>query len=359
MFSWNPTVAGLNTALNIERADGVYLYDMNGKRYLDWNSQAMCTNLGHTQPRVVEAVTAQMNKISHAWADKTITPVKAQVSALLADILPGDLNTMFYTCGGAEANETALRLARRMTGRGKILARYRSYHGGSSGTLNCTGDPRNWFAEPIPGIVKVMDPWPYTFSWADGAPPGEEEATITRRNLEYLEEVIQYEGPNNIAAFILECVTGTNGVLPPPAGYLAGVRELCTKYGIMMIADEVMSGFGRTGEMFGFMHGGIVPDMTTMAKGINGAFLPLGAVAVNDSIAEFFKTNAPGIGTTYNSHPEMAAFHSALVDGGLFAVSRWSSLYCNPPLIINEEQICEGFAVIEKALPILDEAMED
>ena len=430
LFSWG--ASDTIDPIQVERGDGVYFYDTKGKKYIDFNSQAMCSNLGHTTPQsVIDSVSKQMKEISYAYPCQTVTPIKAKLSALLADILPGDLNTFFYTCGGAESNETAIRMARKFTGRQKILARYRSYHGGTAGTMALTGDPRRWGSEPsgiMPGVVHVMDPYPYSFSW------GNSEEEITKKNLIYLREVIEYEGPNNIAAFFLESVTGTNGILKPPKGYLEGIRSLCDEYGILLICDEVMNGFGRTGEWFGFMHTTpmIVPDIVTMAKGINGAFVPLGAVACRDHVADYFRKNAIGIGTTYNSHPVglasayaslkhmlqldivnhtksmekvmqnemdklvqnhftvkqarvtglfgvidlvkdkegnpitsyngtphplMNKLRKTLLENGLFTLMRWHNLFCNPPLIIKEHEIKEGFQIIDKALTTIEKEL--
>lgn len=230
--------------------------------------------------------------------------IRAKLSDLMAHIFPGDINTFFYTAGGAEANEAAIRMARVMTGRTKVIARYRSYHGSMGMTMQLTGDSRRWFGEPgIPGVVHMHDPWPYSFTW------GENEEEITQRNLAYFRETIEHEGPNKIAAIIMESVTGTNGILAPPKGYLEGIRGICDEYGIVMICDEVMAGFGRTGKLFGFMHTTptILPDIVTMAKGINGAVLPLGAVAVRDHVRDFFHSNQIGTGTTYNAHPTVLA----------------------------------------------------
>jgi taurine--2-oxoglutarate transaminase len=222
------------------------------------------------------------------------TEPRARLGAKLAEITPGDIDTFFFTNGGSEANENAVKIARFFTGRHKILARYRSYHGATAGSISLTGDPRRWAAEPgIPGVIRVFDPY-------HGIERGWDSVDQALANIE---EVIQLEGPQTIAAFILEPVTGTNGVLVPPDGYLQGVREICTKHGILMIADEVMSGFGRTGEWFAVDHWKVVPDLITMAKGLTSSYLPLGAVGMRAHIAQHFQDKVFYGGLTYNSHP--------------------------------------------------------
>ncbi len=222
------------------------------------------------------------------------TEPRARLGAKLAEITPGDIDVFFFTNGGAEANENAISIARAVTGRHKIMARYRGYHGGTAGAITLTGDPRRWAAEPgIPGVIHVLDPY-------HGLQRGWDTAA---QSLAYLEEVIELEGPKHIAAFILETVTGTNGILVPPDGYLQGVRALCDKYGILMICDEVMAGFGRTGKWFAVDHWNVVPDLMTMAKGLTSAYVPLGAVGMRRDIADHFKDKAFNGGLTYNSHP--------------------------------------------------------
>ena len=274
-------------------AKGVYFWSPDGKRFLDFNSQLMSVNIGHGDPRVIEAISQQAATLAYANPFMA-TEVRARLGEKLAEIAPGDIDTFFFTNGGAEANENAIKMARFVTGRQKILARYRSYHGATAGSMSLTGDPRRWANEPgVPGVVHVLDPY-------HGIARGWESA---EKSLEMLEEVIQLEGPHTIAAFILEPVTGTNGVLVPPDGYLQGVRELCTKYGILMLADEVMSGFGRTGEWFAVNHWNVVPDLMTMAKGLTSSYLPLGAVGMRRFVADHFRDKVFYGGLTYNSHP--------------------------------------------------------
>ncbi|MBN1668804.1 MAG: aminotransferase class III-fold pyridoxal phosphate-dependent enzyme, partial [Anaerolineales bacterium] len=249
----------------VTRAEGVYFWDMDGKRYLDFNSMTMCSNIGHGNPHVIKAIQEQAADLIYA-GPKMATKPRALLGKLLAEITPAGLDRFLYTLGGGDANENAVKLARAYTGRHKILTRYRSYHGATAGAMALTGDPRRWSWEPalMPGVVHFLDPYRYrsTFHRTN---PGLPEAEFTQDYLNHLEEVMQYEGPETIAAVLLETVTGTNGILIPPAGYLQGVRALCDKYGILLICDEVMSGFGRTGKWFAIEHWNVVPDIITMA----------------------------------------------------------------------------------------------
>jgi taurine--2-oxoglutarate transaminase len=294
MYTW--TKGEAVNPLPVERAEGIYMYTPEGERLIDFNSQAMCVNIGHGHPKVREAMKAQIDLLTYVYP-ATATAVRARLGKMLSDIMPGDLNTFFFTLGGAEANENAIKAARLYTGRHKILARYRSYHGATNATMQLTGDPRRLANEPgMPGVVHVMDPRPYDYSF------GDTDEEVVRNNLTYLEEVITYEGPDNIAAMFIEVVPGSNGILPPPAGYLQGLKALLDKYGILLVCDEVMSGFGRTGKMFAFEHGGIVPDIVTMAKGLTSAYTPLGCMAVSDPIADHFRENIFWGGLTYSCH---------------------------------------------------------
>ena len=277
----------------VARAKGVYFWTPEGKRFIDFNSQLMCVNAGHGDPRIIDAIHRQAQTLAYANPFMATEP-RARLGARLAAIAPGDIDVFFFTNGGAEANENAIRIARLATGRHKILARYRSYHGATGGSITLTGDPRRWASEPgLPGVVHVLDPY-------HGIERGWDSAA---ESLAMLEEVIQLEGPHTIAAFILETVTGTNGILIPPDGYLQGVRELCTRHGILMICDEVMAGFGRTGEWFAVNHWNVVPDMLTMAKGLTSAYVQLGAVGMRRPVADHFKDKVYYGGLTYNSHP--------------------------------------------------------
>jgi taurine--2-oxoglutarate transaminase len=291
LFEWSAQATV--DPIPVARAKGIYFWTPEGKRFIDFNSQLMCVNAGHGDPRIVKAIQQQAETLAYA-NPFMVTEPRARLGRKLAEIAPGDIDVFFFTNGGAEANENAIKLARLVTGRHKILARYRSYHGATAGSITLTGDPRRWASEPgIPGVVHVLDPY-------HGIERGWDSAD---QALAMLEEIVQLEGPHTIAAFILETVTGTNGVLVPPDGYLQGVRDLCTKHGILMICDEVMAGFGRTGEWFAVNHWQVVPDMLTMAKGLTSAYVQLGAVGMRNHIAAHFRDKVFSSGLTYNSHP--------------------------------------------------------
>ncbi|MCM2258631.1 MAG: aminotransferase class III-fold pyridoxal phosphate-dependent enzyme [Vicinamibacteria bacterium] len=290
VYEWSPQ--SKVDPLPVDRALGVYFWTPEGQRFLDFNSQLMCSNIGHSHPKVVKAIQEQAAKLCYANPFLATEP-RALLGEKLAGLAPGDIDTFFFTNGGAEANENAIRVARVVTGRHKILARYRSYHGGTAGAIALTGDPRRWAAEPgIPGIVRAPD----THKW--GRPEPEPLDVCLRE----LEDVLRYEGAHTIAGFILEPVVGTNGLLVPPDGYLQAVREICDRHGILLIADEVMSGFGRTGKWFAVDHWGVVPDILTMAKGLTSAYVQLGAVGLRPAIIEAFRDRAYPSGMTYNSH---------------------------------------------------------
>jgi taurine--2-oxoglutarate transaminase len=291
LFEWSAQAAV--DPIPVARAKGIYFWTPEGKRFIDFNSQLMCVNVGHGDPRVIKAIQDQAATLAYANPFMATEP-RARLGAKLASIAPGDIDVFFFTSGGSDANENAIKLARAVTGRHKILARYRSYHGATAGSITLTGDPRRWASEPgMPGVVHVLDPY-------HGIQRGWDSSGDA---LALLEEIVQLEGPQTIAAFILEPVTGTNGILVPPDGYLQGVRELCTRHGILMICDEVMSGFGRTGEWFAVNHWNVVPDILTMAKGLTSAYVQLGAVGMRRAIADHFKDQVFYGGLTYNSHP--------------------------------------------------------
>src|SRR6266487_3456050 len=281
----------------VARAKGIYFWTPEGKRFIDFNSQLMCVNIGHGDERVVRAIQDQAAVLAYANPFMATEP-RARLGAKLAEIAPGDIDVFFFTNGGAEANENAIKLARMATGRHKILARYRSYHGATAGAIQLTGDPRRWAAEPgIPGVGRIPDFYPYR------AGKDLDDPAYTAAVLNDTEDIIQYEGPNTIAAIMIEPVVGTNGILIPSADYIRGLRDLCTKYGFLLICDEVMSGFGRTGEWFAVDHWSVQPDIITIAKGLTSAYVPLGATMVSQEIAEYFEDRPLYAGLTYNSHP--------------------------------------------------------
>ena len=421
IFEWS--AQGAVDPIPVARAKGIYFWTPEGTRYIDFNSQLMCVNIGHGDERVTRAIAEQAAVLPYA-SPFMATEARAKLGAKLASIAPGDIDVFFFTNGGAEANENAIKIARSYTGRHKILARYRSYHGGTTGAMALTGDPRRWATEPgMPGVVHVLDP-----HHGMGRPSDSVEHALAT-----LEEIIQLEGPNHIAAFFLETVSGTNGILIPPDGYMQGVRQLCTKYGILMVCDEVMAGFGRTGEWFAINHWGVVPDLITMAKGLTSAYVPMGAVGMRRSIANSFKDKVFPSGLTYNSHTLAAATANATLsvyeeddlignarrlgkvmsdllgqlaakhpivgaarniglfgiveltkgggskeplapfggtsdemkrlngyfrEEGLYTFVRWHTFFTNPPLCINEEQLRDGFAIIDRCLGRLEDSMK-
>ena len=293
-FSWS--VQGQVNPIPVDRAEGVYFWDTDGKRYLDFSSQLMNTNIGHQHPKVVKAIQEQAAKLCFVHPGNA-TDVRGILGKKLAQVTPGNLKKTFFTLGGAEANENAIKIARFYTGRHKILARYRSYHGATHGSIALTGDYRRLAVEPaMPGGVHFLDPFCYR------CPFGKKIETCKRECVHHLEEVIKYEGPDKIAAIIMEGVVGSNGLIIPPDDYWPRVREICDKNGILLISDEVMSGWGRTGKWFAVDNWGVVPDMITTAKGITSGYVPLGAVIVSEPIAKFFDDKYLYAGLTYNGH---------------------------------------------------------
>lgn len=305
---WSWAAQGKVNPIPMVRAEGIYFWDADGKRYIDMNSQLMCVNLGHGNQRVIDAIKQQAEQLTYA-APSMATENRARIGPMLAKHTPGDLNTFFFTLGGAEANENAIRLARQFTGRNKIIVRYRSYHGATAGAMTLTGDPRRWANEPsMPGVVRAFDPYRYRCVFCKNNTDG-----CTMDCLNHIEEIIMYEGAQHIAAVFIETVVGTNGLIIPPDGYMQGLREMCDRYDILLIVDEVMAGFGRTGEWFAVDHWNVVPDIMTMAKGLTSAYLPLGCVAMSDRIAAHFDQNVYFGGLTYNAHPmSLAAAIAAL-----------------------------------------------
>ena len=301
---WTWSAQSKVNPISIKRAQGVYFWDSFEKKYLDLNSMTMCVNVGHGEPRIIKAMIDQIQELAYA-APGMATKVRSIASKLVADISPGgQLTKVLFTLGGADANENAIKLARGFTGKSKILTRYRSYHGASAGAMAATGDPRRWMWEPLlmPGVVHFLDPYRYRSTFHRSNPNISEEE-FSQDYLNHLEEIILFEGPDTIAGILMESVTGTNGIIIPPEGYLQGVRTLCNKYNLVMIADEVMSGFGRTGQWFGVDHWKVIPDIMTMAKGLTSAYAPLGAVAMKPEIASAFDFKVFEAGLTYTSHP--------------------------------------------------------
>ena len=420
LYEWSAQAAV--NPIAVAGAKGCWFWTPEGKRYLDFNSQLMCVNIGHGDERVIAAIQQQAATLAYANPFMATEP-RARLGKKLAEICPGDIDTFFFTNGGAEANENAIKIARMYTGRDKIMVRYRSYHGATGGAISLTGDPRRWAAEPgLPGVIRVFDPY-------HGIQRGWDTVEQALANIE---EVIQLEGPQTIAAFFLEPVTGTNGILVPPDGYIQGVRDICDRYGILMIADEVMAGFGRTGKWFAVDHWNVVPDLITMAKGLTSAYVQLGALGMRRKYAEHFENTVFYGGLTYNSHPlacatalatiqvyedeglleratrmgermkvhheqlaarhpsvgavrsiglfgivelvrnrqtmepmapfngtsdEMAALGKRFREDGLYTFVRWNYFFTNPPLVISEEELAEGFEIIDRALEITDAAV--
>lgn len=426
---WTWSAQSRVSPIPVTKAKGVYFWDANGKQYLDFNSMTMCVNIGHGDERVINAIIEQARDLTYA-APGMATKPRALLGKLLSEIVPQGLTKYLYTLGGADANENAVKLARAFTGKHKILTRYRSYHGASYGAIALTGDPRRYAWEPsvMPGVVHFLDPYKYrsTFHRMNR---DISDAEFCKDYLNHLEEIILSEGPKTIAAVMMESVTGTNGIIIPPPGYMQGVRELCDKYELLLIADEVMSGFGRTGEWFAVNHWNVVPDIMTMAKGITSAYAPLGAVAMKPEIAATFNDRVFEGGLTFNGHPislaaaianigvmqndslvekakstgnvmaemmaelvdrhpsvgevrsigmfgaielvknretrepaapfggsspEMIGLKKYLLEKGLFLYTHWNLLLIIPPLIMTEEQLAEGFAIIDEGLGITD-----
>ncbi len=294
--SWS--AQGLIDPMPIAGAEGSWFWDYAGKRYLDFSSQLVNVNIGHQHPRLVAAIQEQAAKLCTV-APSFANDKRGEAARLIAELAPGDLNRVFFPNGGAEANENAIRMARLHTGRHKVLTMYRSYHGSTAAAITMTGDPRRWPNEPTAvGVAHFFGPYPYRSAF-HAADEGQE----SERALEHLRATIELEGPSTVAAVLLETVVGTNGILVPPPGYLAGVRALCDQYGIVMIADEVMAGFGRCGEWFAVDHWGVTPDLITFAKGVNSGYLPLGGVVISDAIAETFRERVFPGGLTYSGLP--------------------------------------------------------
>jgi taurine---2-oxoglutarate transaminase len=306
LYSWS--VQDAINPIAVAGAEGRYFWDYEGTRYLDFASQLVNLNIGHQHPKIVAAIKEQAEKLC------TIGPPMANESRsrlgrLLAEVTPGDLSMSFFTNSGAEANENAIKLARMYTGRHKIIARYRSYHGASLGGISLTGDPRRWPNEPgMPGVVRMFDPYTYR------CPAGHPDPCPVCTGAPHLEEILQYEGAQTVAAVFMETVTGTNGVIPPPDGYLQSIRELCDRHGILLVFDEVMAGFGRTGRWFACENWDVVPDIITVAKGINSGYVPLGAMIFRRHIADWVRDKFFPGGLTYAGHPLACASAVASIE---------------------------------------------
>src|SRR5690242_11342821 len=306
LHSWS--VQNKISPLAVAGGEGRYFWDLEGNRYLDFASQLVNVSIGYQHPKVVAAIKEQADKLT------TIGPpmaheTRSELARLLAEVTPGDLTMSFFTIGGAEANENAIKLARWYTGRHKIVTRYRSYHGATAGAITLTGDPRRWYAEPgLPGIVRMLDPYTYR------CPAGHPDPCPVCSGAPHLEEILQYEGAHTVAAVLIETVTGTNGVIVPPDGYLRSIREVCDRHGILLITDEVMCGFGRTGAWFAVDHWDVVPDIVTVAKGINSGYVPLGAMIVREPIAAWARDKYFAGGLTYSGHPLACAVGVASIE---------------------------------------------
>jgi taurine--2-oxoglutarate transaminase len=306
IHSWS--VQSALNPLPVAGGEGRYFWDYDGKRYLDFSSQLMNLNLGHQHPKVVAAIKEQADRLS-TIAPPLANDRRSELARLVAEVTPGDLNHTFFTNGGAEANENAVKLARWVTGRHKIVARYRSYHGATAGAITLTGDPRRWFAEPgLPGVVRILDPYTYR------CPAGHPDPCPICSGGPHLEEILQYEGPHTVAAVIMETIVGTNGIIVPPDGYLQSIRDVCDRYGILLILDEVMAGWGRTGRWFACEHWDVVPDILTTAKGINSGYVPLGAMTVRDHVYDAIKDRFFAGGLTYSGHPLACAAGVASIE---------------------------------------------
>jgi len=301
LFSWAKQ-GGLNP-ISASHAKGSYVYDRDGKKYLDFSSQLMNVNIGHGNQRITDAVVKQMQEVSYVYPGMA-TDVRGQLGKKIAEITPGNLTKTFFTLGGAEAIENAIKLARIYTGRFKIITQYRAYHGATYGAASAGGDPRKFpiDSQSMPNIVHVENPYAYRCPWNSSS-----IEECGERAIAHLERVIKFENPESVAAILLEGESGSSGCIKYPPLYLKKVRDLCDTYGIMLIDDETMSGFGRTGKMFGIDHHNVTPDIMVMAKGITSGYLPLGGVVVTDKIAEYFNNNPMVIGLTYSAHPVLCA----------------------------------------------------
>ncbi|NYF80081.1 aminotransferase class III-fold pyridoxal phosphate-dependent enzyme [Granulicella arctica] len=301
LFSWS--VQNAANPVHLKRAEGVYFWDGDDNRWLDFSSQLINMNVGHQHPKVLNAIKKQVDELCFAGPSFATEP-RGTLGKKLAEVT--GLAKSFFTLGGSEANENAIKIARLYTGRNKIITRYRSYHGATMGSMTASGDPRRWPVEPgMPGVVRAFDPYCYR------CPFGQKVESCHRECVSHIEEIIRMEGPDNIAAILVEGITGSNGLLIPPDDYYPKLRALCDRYGILLIDDEVMSGFGRTGMWLATQHYGIKPDIVTAAKGLTSGYMPLGTVIVSAPIAEYFETHMLYGGLTYSGHPVSCAAANA------------------------------------------------
>ena len=294
--SWSKQ-KGLNP-LPIEKAEGIYMYDFDGNRYADMSSQLVNLNVGHGNRKIIDAIKEQAEKYCYLSPSYGIEP-RGELAKMIIELMPDNMGKVFFTNGGADANENAVKMARMFTGRQKIFSRYRSYHGSTYGAGNLTGEPRRYPLEPgAPGFIKFFDPYLYreTIQF-------ESEEAAADYYVSKLREQVIYEGPDSVAAIVIETITGSNGVISPPKGYLKGIRKICDDFGIMMICDEVMAGFGRTGKMFAFENFDVKPDIVSFAKGVTCGDVQLGGVVVSKKIAEYFDDHLLSCGLTYSGHP--------------------------------------------------------
>lgn len=421
LHSWS--VQSKLNPLVVNDAEGIYFWDGSGKRYVDMASQLVNSNIGHQHPKVVKAIQEQAGKLCYI-APSFANDARSTLAKMISEITPGDIKKCFFTNGGADANENAVKIARSTTGKWKILSRYRSYHGSTYGAIALTGDPRRPPVEPaMPGVVKVFDPYCYRCTF------GQECGKCKMECVSHIEETILYENPDTVAAIIIEPITGSNGVFVPSKEYFVRLRKICDKYNVLLIADEVMTGFGRTGEWFGMDVFGVQPDIMTMAKGINSGYVPLGAVAVTEKIARSIEDKFLYCGLTYSGHPlacaaaiatinaykeekliensremgkvmsalmlemkqkhpcvgdvrsqglfgcielvknketkehlvpwngtgeVMGAVNKTLLNEGVYMYLRWNFMFVAPPIIINEQQLKDAFAAVDKALSVAD-----
>lgn len=321
LFSWSKQ-SGLNP-LKIKKAEGIYLYDYNGRKYIDFSSQLMNINIGHGDKRVADAVAKQMSEVSYVYPGM-ITEARGELGRKISEITGGKLTKTLFTLGGAESVENAIKLARVYTGRHKILTRYSSFHGASYGAFSAGGDPRRlqFDRDAMPSVVHVEDPYCYRCPWS------QKIESCHRECVSHIERIIKFEGPQSFAAILMEGVSGTSGCITYPPDYWQKIKAIADKYGILIIADEVMSGFGRTGKWFGIDHSGVVPDIITMGKGITAGYIPLGGVLVKPEIADAFNDKPLPLGLTYSAHAVACAAGSAVID-----------IYKSDGLITNAEKM--------------------